>query len=129
MNLEGMRNRIEVAFVATQDQIEMIKEFCKDKFKHNYVVSVQQQLTEDTQLSISIFTNKPVIYIGIFSKEKKCIVPDAMISDNELSEALEMLELRYWHSLSKTPPSVNKELAYVWLKYFNTNSNATVVEL
>lgn len=122
-------NKLVIAFKATEKQVQILKEFCSNKMDNQYIISVQQTVSEDLELCISIFQNKPYIYVGLFSKQYRRIEKDLTINDELLVEALEMLELRYHHALSKRPPTINKELAYIWLGYFNENPNPEAIDI
>lgn len=112
-----------VAFDATEAQIKTIRKFCTDKTDCNYFISVRQALTEDMELSISMFTNKPDLYIGIYSAKDNTIVESVQISNEELEYALNALDLKYAHAMTRKDPVANKKLATAWITYLNSTIN------
>ncbi len=110
-----------VAFDATPDQIDMMKSFWADKKDCPYVISVRQILSDDLVFSLSVFANRPELYMGVYSSITKNIVTDVKLSDESVKNALNELNLKYAHALTRKPPKVNKELALAWIAFINSN--------
>ena len=121
-------HNLVISFAATQNQIEMMKSFCEDKKKCPFIISVRQSISEDMMLSLSVFANRPEIYIGIYSSESGDIISDIEIDDEAMRNALDELDLKFAHALTRESPVVNKTLAYAWMNYIN-HGNGTVIPL
>ncbi len=124
-----MLSNFVVTFDATDAQINIIRQFCRNKIDCEYWISVRQAITEDSVLSVSMFANKPDLYIGIYSSKDDEIIENIQIDDETLKRALESLDLKYAHAMTRKSPVVNGKLALAWIKYYNANiSNKNVMK-
>ncbi len=112
--------KIKVAFPVTEKQEKMLRDFCADKMDGQFYIALRQPITEDYELSLSMFSNKPDILIGIYSSSKKEIVSSVVVSDADMKKALDALDVKYIHALTRTNPVANKDLILAWIAFINS---------
>ena len=118
-----------VTFPATEEQIQIIRQFCLNKKDCNYFISVRQLIEGNNVLSVSMFANQPVMYIGIYSKERDAIVNDVQIETEELKVALEAMSDKYAFAMTRKSPVANTKLVVTWLNYFNEHHNDVIIPI
>ena len=123
-----MRNLI-VTFDATPSQVAAMRSFCENKKDCKAIISVRYPLSENRTLSLSVFANRPEIYLGIFSSEENRIINDAQLSDEALIDALDALDLKFAHALTRESPVANKVLVLAWAAYIGTEHDDICIPL
>ena len=116
-----MIQSIKIAFNADRIAINLMKAFAIRNDTDRTII-VQMVLRDDLQLNITVLSKDPSMYFSLYSTMTHQIV-DTEISNIDLKDALDILELRFQHTLTKNPPTVNKELSSIWLEYLKTNPN------
>ena len=112
--------RIFVSFKVSERQKELLRKFCEENIDTMYFVSVRIPCSDDMVFSISMFSQKPDVYFGIYSSKERAIIDGSGIEDEaEFETMLDDLATKYAHATTRKPPVVNKELVYAWVEYFN----------
>ena len=114
-----MKGNLVISFNATESQTEMMLDFCREKTGSNAIITVCQPLSSQFALGLSIFENRPQIYMGIIDLNNKTVVEKGVLSDEDLQKALKNLEYKYAHVTSRKDPVANAELVLVWIDYIN----------
>lgn len=117
------------SFPTTDYQKEVLRQFCRDKIGSDSVISVSQTIGDGYILSLSVFENRPKVYMGILDIERKKILTDIRVTDNDLENALENLEYKYAFATTRKNPVANIELVTAWIDYINSDAPKEVVPL
>ncbi len=123
------KDKLIIAFNATDAQKEMLKSFCKDKTSGECIIAISQSLSDHYMLYFSALKRKPEIYFGVFSLDTKSIVENVALSDAEIILALEGLELKYAHAMTRKNPVADKYVVTAWADYINTHTPTNVILL
>lgn len=118
--------KLIVTFKASSNQIDMMKSFCEDKKDCPFIISVRQPVSDDMNLSLSVFANRPEIYIGIFSSANDEIIADAEFPDKIIENALKNLNLKFAHALTRKSPVANNKLVIAWAKYIGMGQGIVI---
>lgn len=118
-----MRGNLIISFNATDSQVDMLLDFCKEKTGSAAIITVCQPLGSRFALGLSIFENRPQVYMGILDLDSKKVVEDISITDDELRKALNDLDYKYAFATTRKNPVANSELVMAWIDYINRNIN------
>ncbi len=114
-----MRGNLIVSFDATPHQVEMLLDFCREKTGSEYVITVCQTIRDGYALGLSIFENRPDVFMGVIDLTEERVVPNATLTDEEIKAALVNLDYKYAHATSRKPPIANKMYVMAWIDYIN----------
>ena len=118
-----MRGNLIISFNATDSQVDMLLDFCREKTGSTAIITVCQPLGSKFALGLSVFENRPQIYMGILDLDAKKVVEDISITDDELRKALNDLDYKYAFATTRKSPIANSELVMAWIDYINRNIN------
>ena len=110
------------SFELSDKVAKAVFDFWSDKVKGNYVVSVKQSISNSFYLTVTVFKNKPYLYIGLYSMHEKAIV-DLKIDDHLLCDAIRQLDVRYAMACTVDPPLVNYDLGKAWYDFIRNKSH------
>ena len=114
-----MDYKIFVSFQVSEEQKKLLKKFCEENIDTDYYVSVRVSFTDDMVLSLSMFSQRPEIFFGVYSSKERAIISGDIFDDGLLEDLLEDIAQKNAHATTRKPPRVNADLALAWINYYN----------